>query len=117
MTNGSEAATKQDLVALEERLTERISEAVRDSEGRMGEAIRDSESRMGEAIRESQEKLSEAIHDSETRLLKAFYGFVQTNEKRIETVDDLTLLLKQRLDIVEKRLVEVEMRVNLPPAA
>jgi hypothetical protein len=83
--NGHEPATKADLAALEQRLTQGLTDA-----------------------------FTEAIRDSETRLLKAFYGFTETVQVRFKTADDTEANLKKRLAVVEERLMEVEKRLNFP---
>ncbi len=60
--------------------------------------------------------LKEAIRDSETRLLQAFYGFAETNHKRMAQYDATTALLMSRVSTIENRLIEVEKRLNIPPA-
>jgi hypothetical protein len=61
------------------------------------------------------EQLLEAIHDSETRLLKAFYGFTETVQTRFKDADRSEAGLKERMNILETRLLEVEKRINMPP--
>jgi hypothetical protein len=61
--------------------------------------------------------LAERILDSETRLLKAFYGFAQTNQKRVTEVEDVQAAMRSRLATIEDRLLQVEKRLDLPPAA
>jgi len=85
MTNGHEPATKADLAALEERLTQSLTEA-----------------------------FTEAIHDSETRLSNSFYGFTQSIQARFQASDHTEVDLKRRMAVVEDRLLEVEKRLNMP---
>ncbi len=59
----------------------------------------------------------ERLGDTETRLLKAFYNFGQSNNKRITEVEGNEAALRSRLATIEDRLLEVERRLNLPPAA
>jgi cell division septum initiation protein DivIVA len=61
--------------------------------------------------------LIERARDTETRLLEAFYAFAKTNQARQSATEQETAALKERLSIVETRLIEVERRLNLPPAA
>ncbi len=61
------------------------------------------------------EELLEAIHDTETRLLRAFYNFAETNQKRLAEVERTELVIVDRLATMERRLTEVEKRLNLPP--
>ncbi len=63
------------------------------------------------------ERLLEAVHDAETRLLNAFYGFAQTNQKRMTLLEATDTNLISRLGTVESRVLEIERRLNIPPAA
>ena len=59
----------------------------------------------------------ERLGDTETRLLKEFYNFGQSNNKRITEVEGNEAALRSRLATIEDRLLEVERRLDLPPAA
>ena len=61
--------------------------------------------------------LKESIRDSETRLLQAFYGYAESNRKRMGHNEADTALLNTRVATLEDRLMEVEKRLNMPPAA
>ena len=63
------------------------------------------------------DQIIEAIRDSQTEVLKAFYGFSQTIQDRFKENDTTEASLKRRLTTLESRLLEVEKRLNLPPAA
>lgn len=63
------------------------------------------------------DQLVESFRDGQTELLTAFYGFTQTVQVRFTEADANESLLKRRMTILEKRLLEVEKRLNLPPAA
>ncbi len=60
-------------------------------------------------------ELLEAIRESEARLLQVFYGFTALNDKSIAEEDTNIAVLINR--ILEARLLEVEKRFNMPPAA
>ena len=62
-------------------------------------------------------RLEEAIHDSQTELLKAFYGFTETVKHRFDGQEDADANLKKRVATLESRILEVERRLNTPPAA
>jgi hypothetical protein len=62
-------------------------------------------------------ELRESISDSQTEVLKAFYSFVQSNQERVRATEDAEAALKKRLAVLEDRMVEVERRLNMPPAA
>ncbi len=61
--------------------------------------------------------LLEAIHDSETRVLKAIYGYTETISVRVDGASKRSGELDDRIAILERRLLEVEKRLNVPPAA
>jgi hypothetical protein len=61
--------------------------------------------------------LKETIRDSETKLLKAFYSFAESNQQRLAQVEGTTNGVIARLVTLETRILEVEKRLNMPPAA
>jgi MoxR-like ATPase len=61
--------------------------------------------------------LVERMNDGETRLLKAFYAFAESNQKRLDNVEANDVSLQRRVAILEDRLLSVEKRLNMPPAA
>jgi hypothetical protein len=63
------------------------------------------------------DELLEAIHDSQTALLKAFYGFGETVRNRFQEQDQTEISLKRRVGTLEDRILEIEKRLNMPPAA
>ena len=103
MENDNAPATRADLLNLENRLESRFKTLL---EGRM----------------DSQEerilgRVGTLIHESETRLLQAFYGFAEATNKRFNQIDGNVGIFLNRLGTLENRLLEVEKRLNLPPAA
>ena len=93
------SATKGDLAELETRILTRMESALDERETRLTET------------------LTEVIRDTQTETLKAFYGFVESVQTRFKAQDDTEAGLKKRLTVVEERLLEVEKRLNMPPAA
>jgi hypothetical protein len=63
------------------------------------------------------DELLEAIHDGQTALLKAFYGFGETVRNRFQEQDQTEISLKRRMGTLEDRILEIEKRLNMPPAA
>ena len=61
--------------------------------------------------------LKETVRDIQTEILKAFYGYTQTTDAKLKESDQADYALRQRLTVVESRLLEVEKRLNMPPAA
>ncbi len=63
------------------------------------------------------EALREQIQDAETKLLTAFYDFAKTNQQRLSELESADAAIKRRVGAIEDRLLEVEKRLNMPPAA
>jgi hypothetical protein len=59
----------------------------------------------------------ERIHDGQTELLKAFYGYAQGNNTRVSELEGTEQAFRRRLATMEDRILEVERRLNMPPAA
>jgi len=58
------------------------------------------------------DELIEAIHDVETKLLKAFYGFAESTQQRLTQHDGFN----ERMATLERRLTDLEKRINFPHA-
>jgi ElaB/YqjD/DUF883 family membrane-anchored ribosome-binding protein len=63
------------------------------------------------------ERLLEAIQDAETRVLNAFYGYAQTTQKQMTLLEGTGSNLVSRVGTIESRVLEIERRLNIPPAA
>lgn len=63
------------------------------------------------------EGLRGQIRDSQTKLLTAFYEFAKVNQNRLSELEGTDAVLKRRIGSIEDRLLEVEKRLNMPPAA
>jgi 5'-deoxynucleotidase YfbR-like HD superfamily hydrolase len=87
-------------------------------ESLLGEVEKRFKSRLGE----SEERLSEQLRDMQTELLKAFLPWqeqirIQFRELEANTGNSVTAT-KQRMDVMERRLGEIEKRLLMnPPAA
>ncbi len=103
-----EPATKQDLKQLAEHVDARFA----DFEQRMDARFADFEQRMDARFAE----IRDLVTDTETKLLRAFYGFVESNQKRLEGIERNQTNLHERLSLLERRVTEVERRLNMPPA-
>ena len=88
MENGHEAATKADLRELGEQLRSEFPHGFDD--------------------------LKETLRDAETKLLKAFYSFAESNQTRLIESERESAALKERLGLLERRLTEIERKVNFP---
>jgi hypothetical protein len=58
--------------------------------------------------------LKEAMRDMQTELLKAFYSFAESDQARLTQTERDSSSLKERMGIPERRLTEVERKVNFP---
>jgi|HubBroStandDraft_1064217.scaffolds.fasta_scaffold36197_4 hypothetical protein len=91
-------ATKGDIAGLEQKFDEKFGQL----RGEMNHNFAD---------------LAQRISDRETRLLKAFYDFAESNQKRMTEIEVSQSALRNRLATIEDRLLQIEKRLNLPPAA
>lgn len=64
-----------------------------------------------------EDRLIEAIRDGQTELLKAFYSVTESNNKRLSQSEANELADRGRIEALERRVTELEKRLNLPPAA
>jgi hypothetical protein len=104
-------ATKADLIALEERLkTESIA---------LEERLNSDMTAREQRLHQKMDELTENFRDMRTEMLKAFYAFAETNQARLTATERETAALKERMSMMESRLIQVEKRLNmpLPPAA
>jgi hypothetical protein len=79
--------------------------------------LEDLETRLKGEISELEARLTEKMRDMQTKLLHAFYGFAESAQARFEAQDDTESALKRRLTSLEGRLLEVDRRLKMPPAA
>lgn len=68
-------------------------------------------------MRELEDRLTGVVRDTETKLLMAFYDFAKTNQQRVSELESSDAALVRRLGVLEDRLLAVEKRLNMPPAA
>jgi hypothetical protein len=106
----NEPATKADLLAVEARLESRFDGKLQALESRFDGKLDTLEQRL-------LDRMGQMIRDSETRLLQAFYSFAETNSKRLTQVDATDIMVLGRVSTLESRMMEVEKRLNIPPAA
>jgi hypothetical protein len=92
--NGNEPATKQDIAAVKLDIEQFRTET-----------------------NHQYNDLLETIRDSETKLLQAFYSYAASNDKRVTQQDANIAVFLSRMSTFETRLLEVEKRLNMPPAA
>jgi hypothetical protein len=61
--------------------------------------------------------LEEGYRDTQTEVLKAVYSMGARVEARVGAQEALVSSIQQRQALVEARLLEIEKRLHLPPAA
>jgi hypothetical protein len=76
-----------------------------------------SEAATKEDLLNLKDEIVETMRDVQTEILTAFYGFSQTIQDRFKENDAIEASFKRRLTTLESRLLEIEKRLNLPPAA
>ena len=117
-------ATQADLKNLESRLEKRfgafehrVDDRIDALEQRMDAFSQRIEGRMDVQEQRILERVGSMIHECETRLLQAFYGYAEATNKRLNQIDGNMAVFFNRLGTMENRLLEVERRLNIPPAA
>ena len=110
--NGDQPVThaqlQSELQALEARMNERHDMLRSD--------MQQANSMLRSEMQHMYDDLKETIRDSQTEVLKAFYGFTEGMQLRFKEADATEASLKERLTSIETRLMNVEMRLNMPPA-
>ncbi|HSP68793.1 MAG TPA: hypothetical protein VLN48_13775 [Bryobacteraceae bacterium] len=76
-----------------------------------------SEGRMDVLEQRLIDKFADALRDTETKILQAFYGFAETNNRRLVQGEAATAMVVSRLTTIESRVLEIEKRLNIPPTA
>ena len=126
MEHPDQPATKADLQALESRFDGKL-ETLRTNVGALDGKLETLRTNVGE-LEEKLEilrtetnhhynDLVERISDGQTEILKAFYSYAQGNNKRIGELEGNEGAFRSRLATIEDRILEVERRLNMPPAA
>ena len=105
MENRDAPATKGDIADVSEKLDQLRSDT--------NEKFDQLRSEMGHQYND----VVERIADSQTQLLRAFYDFAQSDQKRMTALEGNEAAIRSRLATIEDRLLEVEKRLNMPPAA
>jgi phosphoenolpyruvate-protein kinase (PTS system EI component) len=116
MENGHEPASKQDIELLRSEVRSEIGQLRSEFEQARSEVRSEFEQVRSEFHHEFDE-LKETIRDSQTEILRAFYGYTQTTDAKLKEGEQSDMALRQRLTAVESRILEVEKRLNMPPAA
>jgi hypothetical protein len=61
-----------------------------------------------------EQRIRQILHDTEMRILRAFCGFAESTNKRLDQTDLNLATCTERLGTIEIRLLEVEKRLNIP---
>jgi hypothetical protein len=77
----------------------------------------DDQDRSAPATKGDVADLMEALRGVETKLLNAFYGYAKTNDKRVLEAEANETLLRSRMATLETRVLDLEEKGNVPPAA
>ena len=110
MENGHEPATKADLQQLGESTKadlQQLRESAKAGLQQLGEQLRSE-------FQHGFDDLKETMRDGQTEILKAFYSFAESNQARLTETERESVALKERIGILERRLTEVERKVNFP---
>ena len=109
-----EPATKRDLQEVKQELQEVKQELLQ----RIDQATQDLRVEMLQRMDEHAASLEESIHDSQTEVLKAFLTYQEGQHIRMRGFEAKDVEITQRMDVLERRLQEIERRLILnPPAA
>ena len=119
-------ASKKDLEELKAELKAdmgRLEEGLRADMGRMEVGLKADMGRMEVELKadmgRTEDRLIEKMRDMQTELLRAFGPFQEVVNLRIRTVEANTsndsVAVKARLDIVERRLFQIEKKLLLDP--
>ena len=114
-------ATMREVREIVESSEHRMIEMIESSEHRMIEMIEASEHRMIQTMRETrtatEERLTEAMRDMQTELLRGFAAFSQGQTIRLRKVEadqsNLDASLSGRVNVLEGRLLEIELRLGI----
>jgi uncharacterized protein involved in exopolysaccharide biosynthesis len=113
MADQNAPATKADIAELRTELRSDMKQDIGELRSEMKQDIEQLRSEVNHGYND----LVERMADSETRLLKAFYDFAQSNQQRVTLLEGNEAAIRNRLATLEDRLLQVEKRLNMPPAA
>lgn len=98
--------------AVESRL-DALEQRVDRLELRLNESLHEVEVKLTKRMDDFAASLEEEIRDAQTEILKAMLTAQESNLARFKDIDPL----RERMAILERRLLEIEMRLHIPPAA
>ena len=108
--------------------TVQLRSEMKDTTVQLRSEMKDTTAQLRSEMKEMGEQLSSEMHhiyddvvermaDSETRLLKAFYTYAESNNQRVAAVEGNEASLRIRVGTLEDRVLQLEKRLNMPPAA
>jgi wobble nucleotide-excising tRNase len=98
-------ATKADIQVLEGKLDSAVAQ------------LNERHDMLRTEMQHTYDALVERMDATETKLLQAFYSYAESNQKRVAGIETEGAVLKSRLSSLEERIIEIEKRLNMPPAA
>jgi len=116
----SAPASKGDIADLRSELKEDIGQLrteMKQNSEQLRTEMKQSSEQLRAEVNHGYNDIVERIHDSQTELLKAFYSYAQGNNKRVAELEGNEGAFRSRLATIEDRILEVERRLNIPPAA
>ena len=103
------------LTDMEQRLVEKQA----DMENRLVEGQTDMENRLVERQTDMENRLVEKMRDMQTELLRGFESFSVAQDIRLRKVEadqsNLDTSLRGRVDVLESRLMQIELRLGIRP--
>lgn len=107
---------KEEISAVRTELKEEISAARTELKGEIS-AVKESVEILRGEMQHQYRELVEQMRDGQTELLKAFYSFATSSEKKTDQLESNEAAVRGRISALETRMLEVEKRLNMPPAA
>jgi hypothetical protein len=101
MDDREQLATKQDLGDVEKGIKRDLA---------------DLEKRMAAEMKQGFAEMREFVTDTETKLLTAFYSFADADQKHLSQLDRAAASVGERLNTCERRIMDIEKRLNFPSA-
>jgi hypothetical protein len=105
----NEPATKQDIQQLRSEFQHGLGEVRSEFQHGLGQVRSE--------FQHGFDDLKETIRDSQTEMLKAFYNFSESNNKRLTQSEGNELADRSRIETLERRVTDLEKRLNIDPAA
>ena len=87
MDSDPRPATVGDLNALEQRIDGKLDALEQRIDGKLDALEQRLDGKLDTVEQRLLDRMGEMIHDRETRLLQAFYGYAETNNKRLMQID------------------------------